>query len=118
MRRTKGSRRIVVQNVEYRWRATGNDGYISIGIWPTNGVGPFVQANLDYHETWINNGDGSFSSAGDQIVITNKIIRRIIEQVIANHRYDPNAPGKEILLRAIDEVTNWSDAIRASKKPN
>jgi len=43
MRSQKGSRRIVVRAVEYRWRATGNDGYISIGIWPANNTGPYPQ---------------------------------------------------------------------------
>ncbi len=51
MRSHKGSRRILVSGVEFRWRATGNDGYISIGIWPTNNIGPFIQGNLSYHET-------------------------------------------------------------------
>lgn len=89
MRSQKGSHRIVVCGVEYRWRATGNDGHISIGIWPSNNVGPYIQGNLGYHETWIDNGDGSWSSMGNQIVITSRIIRRIIEHAIAAHGFDP-----------------------------
>ena len=117
MRNTKGSRRIVVQNAEYRWRATGNDGYITIGIWPTNNVGAFIYANLGYHSIMASNCDGS-SSAVDQIVITSRIIRRIIEYTIVEHRYDPNAAGKELHLRAIDEIIKWDDAVRTSDKPN
>jgi hypothetical protein len=41
----------MVVDVEYRWRATGNDGYISIGIRPTNNVGPFITGALRDHET-------------------------------------------------------------------
>ena len=114
MRNSKGSHRIVVQKVEYQWRATGNDGYIGIGIWPTNNVGPFIGGNLRYHETWIENGDGSLSSARDQIVVTNRLIRRIIEHAIAEHGYDPQAKSKGLHLRVLDDVIKWDDAVRAS----
>src|SRR3954453_7521913 len=114
MRSQKGSRRIVVGGVEYRWRATGNDGYITIGIWPTNNVGPFIQGNLCYHETWIDNGDGSWSSAGNQVVITNRIIRRIIKHAIALYGYDAHWRGKELNLRVLDDVVKWDDAVRAA----
>src|SRR5262245_38567165 len=43
MRSDKGSRKIVVEDVEYRWRAKGDDGYIRIGIWPANKVGPYIK---------------------------------------------------------------------------
>jgi|SRR6516225_8617522 hypothetical protein len=114
MRSSKGSHRIVVRGIEYRWRATGNDGYISIGIWPTNNTGPFIQGNIGYHETWLDNGDGSFSSAGDQIVVTNKIIRGIIDHAIAQHQYDPEVTGKELNLKVLDDLIKWDDAVRAS----
>jgi hypothetical protein len=107
MRSTKGSRRIVVHHVEYRWRATGNDGFISIGIWPVNNVGPFIYGNLRYHET---------TSTGDQIVITNRLLRQIIQQAITEHRYDPHSQGTQLNLRVLDEVINWGDAVRATRK--
>lgn len=114
MRSQKGSRRIVVGAVEYCWRASGDDGYISIGIWPTNNTGPYIQGNLCYHETWIENADGSRSAAGNQIVVTSRIIRRIIEQAITVHGYDPQVRGKELNLRVLDDVIKWDDAIRGS----
>jgi hypothetical protein len=114
MRSSKGSRHITVGHVEYRWRATGDDGYISIGIWPIKNGGAFIHGNLRYHETWIDNGDGSFSSAGDQIVVTNRLIRRIIEHAIIVHQYDPNVKGKELNLQVLDEVIEWHGAVRAS----
>jgi hypothetical protein len=117
MRRGKGSRRIVVNDVEYRWRATGDDGWISIGIWPSSNIGPYVYGNLWYHETWIDNRNGSWSSAGDQIVITNRIVRRIIEYAITNHGYDPNVKGKELNLKNLDDVIRWDDAVRATDDP-
>lgn len=117
MRRGKGSRRIVVNGIEYRWRATGNDGFIGVGIWPLNNIGPYIGGNLRYHETRLGCSDGSFRSAGDQIVITNRIIRRIIEFATARHGYDANVKGSELNLKVLDDVVDWDDAIRASDDP-
>ena len=111
MRSQKGSRKIVVGAVEYRWRATGDDGYISIGIWPANNAGPYIQGNLRYHETSIDNAEGSWSSAGNQVVITNRIVRRIIEHAITTHGYDPQVPGKELNLKVLDDMIKWDDAV-------
>jgi hypothetical protein len=118
MRSAKGTRRIVVNNVEYRWRATGDDFYIQIGIWPSNNIGPYISGNLGYHESWIEFGDGSRRSVGDQIVVTNRIIQRIIEQAITQHGYDPNAKGTELNLGALNGVIRWDDAVRATDDPN
>ena len=104
MRSRKGSRRIVVEEVEYRWKATGNDGYILIGIWPTNKIGPFIVGNTRYHETWIKKDDGSLTSAGNQIIVTNRLIRRIIEYAVASCGYDPLTTGNELNLKVMDEI--------------
>jgi hypothetical protein len=106
MRRVKGSRRIVVNGVEYRWRATGNDGYITVGVWPANNVGAFLCGTLRYHET-----------AGDQIVVTNRIVRRVIEHAITQHGYDPAVKGKQLNLMNLEDVIAWDDAVRASDNP-
>jgi hypothetical protein len=117
MRRGKGSRRIVVNDVEYRWRAKGDDGYITIAISPTNNIGPRIRGNLKYHETWIDCGNGIARSAGDQIVITPGIVRRIIEHAIEQHGYDPRAKGKELNLKVLDDIIRWDDAVRATDNP-
>ena len=79
----------MVGDVEYRWRARSNAISISIGIGSANDIGPYLRGNLRYHETWVENGDGSRASAKDQIIVTNRIIRRIIEHAIIAHHYDP-----------------------------
>ena len=118
MRRGKGSHRIVVDDVEYRWRATGDDGYISIGIWPSNNIGSYIRGNLRYHETWPDIGNGVRRSAGNQIVVTNRIVRRIIEHALMNHAYDPNVAGAELNLKVLDDVVRWDDAVRATDRPS
>src|SRR5438477_4806381 len=113
MRSSKGSHLIMVRGAQYRWRATGNDGYISVSIWPVNNVGRFISGFFAYHQTWVHNRDGSYSSAGDQIVVTSRLIRRIVEHAITAYEYDPNKKGKQLNLRALEEVVKWDDAFRA-----
>jgi len=114
MRNNKGSRKIVVDEVEYRWRARGDDSYINIGIWPANNIGSYIQGYFQYHETWTDNGSGNKISNGDQIIITNKIIRRVIEHVISGHNYDPLLKGKTLRLGILDNVIEWRDGERAT----
>ena len=114
MRRGKGRRRIVVNECEYRWRATGDDGFIVIGIWPANNIGSYVTGTVRYHETWIPRGDGSSSSAGDQVVVTNRLIRRVIEHATAAHGYDPTMKGPQLNLYSLDNLISLTDAVRAS----
>src|SRR4051794_30080484 len=99
MRSKRGSRRIEVGGVTYRWRARGDDGFIAIGIWPADAAGPHLQGNLRYHEAWL--------TAGDQIVVTARLVRRVIEHAIAVENYDPLVPGKEINLTSLDDVIQW-----------
>jgi len=113
MRSSKGSRRIVVEGHEYRWKATGDDGYISVGIWPTSNIGGYIHGTLPYDQTWLDMGNGCRSSAGDQIVVTNRLVRRVICHAIAAHGYDPNRKSKELNLRGLDDIIQWDDAVRA-----
>jgi hypothetical protein len=115
MRSSKGSHRIVVRDIEYRWQAKGDDGNISIGIWPKDNVGAYIKGGFKYHETWLNNGDGSYSSKGDQIVVTNRIILRIIEYAIIEHHYDPKVKETDLNLKMLDEIIKWDDAVRPER---
>jgi hypothetical protein len=69
--------------VRYRWRAQSRDECIPIGIWPENGVGAYIGGRLGYHNTSVDNGDGSHGSAGDQIIATGKLVRRVIEHAVS-----------------------------------
>lgn len=115
MRRMKWSRRIVVRGVEYRWRARGDDGFISVGAAPTNGVGAYLRGTLGYHETWIEEGEGVRRSAGDQIVVTPGLVRQIIEHALTVRGYDPHVKGHELNLGRLDSVVALTDAVRARR---
>ena len=48
-------------------------------------------------------------------MITSPIIRRIIVHAIAAGGYDPRLQGKELNLRALDDVVRWDDAVRGNR---
>jgi hypothetical protein len=50
-------------------------------------------------------------------VVTNRIIRRIIEHAVTNHAYDPLVKGAELNLKVLDRVVHWDDAVRAGDNP-
>jgi hypothetical protein len=98
----------VVDEVEYRWRASGNDGWIDVTIWPANDVGAAIHAMFDYHHSF------ETSTAGEhQLVITNRIVRRVIELARAEHAYDPKQRAKDLNLLRVDARVDLTDALRA-----
>jgi hypothetical protein len=110
MRSTRDTHRIVIQNVEYRWHARGDDGYISIGIWPANNVGPYIGGSLRYR---LGKGKApTLLEHAGQIVVTNRIVRRVIEHALGEHAYDPGVKGEDLYLGVLDDVIRWDDAIR------
>src|SRR5690349_4287745 len=114
MRNTKGTRLITVLGTRYRWRALGGDECISVGIWPENGVGAYIGGRLGYHNSWLPQGQGVWVSPGDHIIVTNRLVRRIIEHAISKQGYDPNVNAKQLNLRALDDVIKWDDSIRGA----
>ncbi|NNJ26847.1 hypothetical protein [Alienimonas chondri] len=117
--RFKGSRRIVVDEVEYRWRANGNDGFISLAIWPASDVGPTIGVGFGYHETidWATDAHGMSRgiSRGDQLVVTNRLVRRVIELAVSDYGYSASEAGPQLQIRYIEAQVDWSDAVRASR---
>ncbi len=109
---SKGARHIVVDEVEYRWRATGNDGWIDLTIWPAHDVGAAIHCMFDYQHTLVDRGNGRTSDE-HQLVITNRIVRRVIELARAEHAYDPRKKTKELDLKQLDALIDISDAIHA-----
>src|SRR5262249_26338499 len=110
---TKNARNIVVGDVNYRWRATGNDGWISLVVWPEDLPGPPIACSFDYDQTVVPMGNGR-SALTKQLVITNRIVRRVIEHALVERAYDPHAKGKQLNLRDVHEKIDVSDAVRSA----
>ena len=107
-------RRIVVREVEYRWTASGDDGYINLTVKPSNRIGPVIETTFSYGETWVPRGEGVWNSAGDQIVITNRIVKRVIEHAIDDLEYNPIEKGKLLRIHCVEDAIDMSDVIRRS----
>jgi len=66
--RTKGSRKIVVEDQEFRWLASGSDHGIDVMIWPALNKNAIIKTHLDYH----------ISKDNKSLSVTNRIIRAAI----------------------------------------
>ena len=94
---------------EFRWNATGNDGWISVIIWPLENDDCRIIGNIDYHHEWAKLEEGHFASEG-QIVVTNRIIREVI--IHYGVEYLLKAKG-QINLKAIENIYDVSKAVRS-----
>lgn len=90
--------------MQCRWRASGNDGFIALTIWPARDVaaaihGPhrFETGTADEH----------------QLVITNHIVRRVIELARVEHAYHRKQRAMELDLHRVDARIDIADALRA-----
>lgn len=87
--RKKESRNINVGGHDFKWRATGNDGWISIVVWPVSNEDSRVVASIDYHHDMKQVGEGHYTSQS-QLVVTNRIISELIlhvgvDKIVENH---------------------------------
>jgi len=97
----KGSRKIVVDESEFRWRATGNDGWISVVIWPVENENSRYVGSVGYYSKMEQVGNG-WHRAVEQILITNRVIRAAIlhygvTEIIANDGQVNIGPLEEII---------------------
>jgi hypothetical protein len=67
---------------------------------------------MSYDETLEPNGPDRWISRGDQIVVTNRIVRRIIEYAIQEKAYSPAERGEQLRLIRVHELIDVSDAKR------
>lgn len=107
----KGSKKIIVENTEFRWSVTGNDGWISIVIWPVDKDSVKLVGSFQYHDEYINVPDerGAYLKTKGQIIITNRVIRQIIIQVGLDKIF--NSKG-QINLGHLENFYNIKDALR------
>lgn len=108
-----GARNIVVNEVKYRWRATGNDNFISLVVWPEALPGPTIVCVFDYDQTLVPRTDGG-SSLTRQVVLTNRIVRRVIEHALQRFAYDAQRKGEQLDLGHMSTVLDLSDARRSA----
>lgn len=106
-----GSRKIVVDGVEFRWRATGSDGWISVCVWPKANDRSRVHGRIDYDQTPVPKPGGVYHLHG-QVVVTNRLIRRIVLHYGVAALLAGDAPIHSGPLESIIDV---EDAVRSAK---
>ncbi len=105
----KGSRKIVLEGHEFRWRATGNDGWITVVIWPVENENFKIVGKTEYHHDWVEAEEGVRSS-NSQIVVTNRMIKEVIlhvgiKEILQGH-------GQKD-IGAIEKIYDFNDAVRS-----
>ncbi|WP_223788200.1 hypothetical protein [Marinicella meishanensis] len=85
----KNSRKIAVEGHDFRWRASGNDGWITVVVWPITNEDSRAVASVGYHHDFYRVSEGHYSSRS-QLVVTNRMIRALIlhtgvEVLLNNH---------------------------------
>jgi hypothetical protein len=111
-RARRGARNLVLHGTAYRWRATGDDGFISLVVWPAEGPGATLACWFGYDQTLVPRGEGF--SATRQLVITARIVRRVIEYALSHRLYDSTAAGKPVNLGDMSARVDLSDAHRSA----
>lgn len=113
-RSNKGSNRIVVLDVVYRWRARRSEdyGWIELLVWPAELSGSMIHGRFPVGETFVPSGPDRLQSLGDHIVLTNRIVERVIRWATSNSGYDPTVRAKDLMLRHIHMDIDYSDADR------
>lgn len=74
----KGSRRIVVEGVAYRWVATPNDGYISLVVERADDPGQRLGASFKYHDILQSAGAGAARVVGQRRSVSPGAVRAVI----------------------------------------
>ena len=110
---TKGTHRIDVRETVYRWRAIGADYSITLVIWPSHNDTHEIRCGFGYHESHTD-ADGVAKSV-PQLIVTNRLVRRVLEYTLDNLEYDPNTAAEDLLIKDVETLIDWSDAVRATR---
>jgi hypothetical protein len=107
----KGSRKIVVDGHIFRWRATGDDGCISLVIWSVENQDSRLIGWMGYHSYMMPIGVGVYQLT-NQIIITNRVVRTVILRYGADNLIKNTG---RVNIGSIESLFDIQNAIRAKK---
>ena len=96
----KGSRIIKVGNIDYRWMASGNDGWIDLYIESEAANGQPLKVKFEYYHKEVKKIDGV--ALKQQFIVTPDIVRQTIELGM-KEGWEPNKAVKPLDLHHIDD---------------
>jgi hypothetical protein len=92
----KGLRKITVDNVEYAWSATGNDGYVHLTVAPLDKEGQLLSTWFDYHPPvagdYYSFEEPSLIQKEQHFIITPGIVRQVIDYALQKG-WNPQVKG-------------------------
>ena len=100
----KGSRIISIGDFQYRWMASGNDGWIDLYVELDGGQGQGLAAKFDYHHEKYH-----FEKSirlKQQFSLTPDIVKQTIE-LGKKLGWQPDEKGKALNLGHLDEKVTW-----------
>ncbi|MGK0364938.1 MAG: hypothetical protein ACI85O_001998 [Saprospiraceae bacterium] len=102
----KGLRKIIVDEIEYGYVITGNDGYIDFAIELLNENGEILTGTFSYNENRVanlkKNGEVISWSGHQRIKITPNTIRQLIEYGLKNE-WNPQKNQGQVRLGYMDD---------------
>jgi hypothetical protein len=105
-RASKGARHIAVDGVAYRWRVRDIGICVALTVWPAAPSGPMLTAWFDH--------DASLGR--EQLIVTNRLVRRVIELAVVEHRYDAQDPRTAVNLPHVNVRIDTTATIRAPRR--
>ncbi len=109
----KNARNITVEGIHYRWRATGNDGWISLVVWPHERAGDKLVTRFTYHQAEVPFAEGGGAHLVGQLVVTNRLVRRLVLHALQTG-YVPDAQvARQRNLGWAEGIIDVRGAVRA-----
>ena len=112
----KGARSITVNDVPYRGRASSQDDFVAATVRPHGSCGRTVTARLYDGGYDGENPAGRNHQSPRTLVVTNRLVRRIIELARSAHNYVPSSRGSPVALGDVGGRIELGDAIVADNK--
>ena len=81
---------------------------------PDQEQGPVIETQFSYGESVSPLRPGLWRSNGDQIVITNRIVKRVIAHAMDSHGYDPCTRSPVVTIKWIEDFIQMDDVVCAT----
>jgi hypothetical protein len=105
----KGTRRISVNGVPYRWVVSRDDGYMVLVAERADGPGQRLEAFFKYHDVHEPDGPGAFRVVGQRRSISPGVVRAVILAALALGWQPSVCVAKAFRIQDADSLVPVSD---------
>jgi hypothetical protein len=108
----KGSRKLALDEHEYRWAVSGDDGYLVLVIESATNHGQRLEAVFKYHNE-VPDASGFLRMAGQLRVITPEVVRSVIQLALERGWRPLQTKLKPFCIRDADDIIPVDQTKRA-----